>query len=108
MSKLTRYEVKNGYDGSMRPSPHFEKDDHGLVVWFSDAHAIEQERDVLQASRVQVEQERDALRASLKELRDIVSLVLADTGFCDHSVGVCYCDWIAALEKANVAIGSEK
>lgn len=44
---------------------------------------------------------KDAAVATIWELRRIVQDVLKDEGGCDHSVGICVCDWANALERAD-------
>lgn len=43
----------------------------------------------------------DGLKAAVAILRDF----LQDSGGCDHSVGICVCDWISAFNAADAYVG---
>jgi hypothetical protein len=48
------------------------------------------------------------LLEALEKLTPITKEILETIGTCDHSVGVCNCDLIMALEKSKTAIAKAK
>lgn len=45
--------------------------------------------------------ERSEIVTSLRELRDLHAELIKDLGSCDHSVGICMCVDICALNRAT-------
>ena len=47
---------------------------------------------------------QDMLLKAAKEMRDEMAQILKEDGGCDHSVGICWCDYIRKLEAVDGAI----
>ncbi len=48
--------------------------------------------------------EREALVSVVKDLRKRHAQTVKEAGGCDHSVGICWCDDIRALDAADTAL----
>lgn len=46
----------------------------------------------------------EAMREALKAVADHLSEIIAQDGGCDHSVGICWCPDIRALDEARAAL----